>query len=285
MIKLYVFLGLVLAATALPEEEFVAPTQVAPDFRQFPNFNFTGFNLTAVNITGLNFTAAIQTIQNSINTQLSQFLTAIGGLLNLQPASQPATNVQRKEQVFIPLRSFLQSYRRPYYPSGFNPYYPPQRFYGNPVPYYARQPFYPVPYPEPSFQEPNVFARRPLQIDESLTDEEALEHLNNLKQELAEDQEGRLLPSISISSDKHTIVIVKPFLTNVISSGVSAASSAASAALSAASAGAAAASAVASAAASSASSVISSIVSAVTNANLTPVVTTKTILVPGISIG
>ena len=260
-------------------------TQVAPDFRQFPNFNFTGFNLTAVNITGLNFTAAIQTIQNSINTQLSQFLTAIGGLLNLQPASQPATNVQRKEQVFIPLRSFLQSYRRPYYPSGFNPYYPPQRFYGNPVPYYARQPFYPVPYPEPSFQEPNVFARRPLQIDESLTDEEALEHLNNLKQELAEDREGRLLPSISISSDKHTIVIVKPFLTNVISSGVSAASSAASAALSAASAGAAAASAVASAAASSASSVISSIVSAVTNANLTPVVTTKTILVPGISIG
>ena len=197
--------------------------------RQLPNISLFNFTLPPLanftipnldNTTVAQFLIAVQAaVQAQLNQALSFFLTLIP-----RPASKSRP---QPISIILPEQPNYQPYRaqRPFYPMAYHQFLAAQA-----PPYYMPQMSY---YPQPSFAAADdSYARRPFPIDENLSDEEALEQLNIIKEQYeSQDAENRFLaPSISISSDKQTIQIVKPNLTAAFSAFSSSLASFASAA-------------------------------------------------------
>jgi len=248
---------------------------------------FAGILSALVSASPIDDSDVVEADENSMEPQsmvagLDQLMAVIRSIVRAEVGSALKSSSRFYPQVPVtPYRV-----HRPFYPMAFSPYFQPYagiKAYqavvapSYPQTAYLRQPFYPN-MPEPS-----------MQINEDLSDEEAIQKLEALRQYFNDGApaEGRfllgaLLPSLSISSDRQTIALIRPNPSSAISAALSSLSSQVSVASSAFDNAVSAVSSSASSVASAASSAVSALISSGANLSLAQV--TRTILVPGVSV-
>jgi len=246
---------LVLATPVANVNEETVVLVESPDDEEIESRTLSPDTTATATKPALNLAALIALIQQTIQTQIAQSLAFLSNVPTLFKPKPPASV---KDDITVPvdLEAALQALRNAQFQQQLRSDRP---FYPMANPFLVQTPaIYEYYQPQPSLLLEQQYPRRQSlpAIDETLSEKEALEELNAIKNQYESvDASNRfLLPSMTISPDKMTITIVRPNLSesfNAITSNLG--------------------------------SIATAMVTAVTNLKVTT--TTKTILMPVLALG